>query len=386
MIDKNRYKYDFTNLEQAMFNLKYNQTQEVLNDIRNELDKFFKDSKCIDVIYTRNTDKMFFGMCTMAILDGSAVGNILMDDKPVRITKYYLEIDSKLIDNMNLSKRELTAVVLHEVGHLVNDSTPINQVRHAIDDYMISTGDTLSIKDSIHFKEVLAYGVKDSLRKLTSIFTRNDDEILADEFVFMCGYGEDLESAFRKIMSSASTVNRGVSNKLIVLDWTLRLYKNMKFERIRAVSALNKAKRFTASKLEKKEIETTIHSLNKIDDIALQEATFLLEDVSKKNSLIQRVQRNGLKSLEEDVFEYEMRIRNVEEEDEAILILRQINMRMSILDDYLANSTIEDKERDRWQKILDKYDKIREELSKKTAYNRKNYGLWIDYNYNSSLR
>jgi len=382
MIDKNRYNYDFSGLERAMSHLRHDQSQTTLNEIRDELNKFFKDSKCVDVIYTKNTDKMFFGMCTMAIIDaGKDVSKILIDDKPFRIEKYYLEIDSKLIDYINLSKEELTAIVLHEVGHLVNDSSPVEEVRHAIDNYMASKGDILSIKDSIHFKEVLAYAIKDTLRKFTSIFTRKNDEILADEFVFMCGYGEALESAFRKITASAKTINSDVSNKLIVLIWTLHIYKNMKFERIRAIAALNKAKRFTASKLEKREIETIIRSLNKIDDIALQEASMIYEDASKNNSLIQRIRRNGLRSIEDDVFEYEMRIRNVEEEDDALLIMRQVNMRMSVLDDYLQNADIDDKERARWQKLYDRYDQLREELAKKTVYFRKNYGLWLDYNY-----
>lgn len=381
MIDKNRYKYDFSGLETAMSHLRHDQSQSTLNDIKDELNKFFADSKCVDVLYTRNTDKMFFGMCVYAILDGPEVANILSDDKPIRISKYYVEIDSKLIDNLNLSKEELTAVLLHEVGHLVNDSSPITEVRRAIDEYMESTGDVLSIKDSIHFKEVLAYAVKDTLRKVTSLFTRDNDEILADEFVYMCGYGEALESAFRKIMANASTINRGVSNKFIVLAWTLQVYKNMKFERIRAIKTLNDAKRFTASKLEKRELEVTIRSLNKIDDIALQEAAIVTEEATKNNSLLQRVQHGGLKSIEEDVFEYQMRIRNVENEDDAILILRQINTRMSILDDYLQYSDIDDRERARWQKVFDKYDELRDELSKKTVYFRKNYGIWMDYNY-----
>jgi hypothetical protein len=382
MIDKNRYNYDFSGLETAMSHLRQNQNESVLNEIRNELNRFFKDSKCIDVIFTRNIDKFFFGMRTLAVINSDDdVEEITMDDKPFRIQKYYLEIDSKLIDNMNLSKEELTAVILHEVGHLVNDSSPTEQVRHAIDDYMASTGDSLSIKDSIHFKEVLAYAIKDTYWRVTSLFTRKDDEILADEFVYMCGYGEALESAFRKITTSASTINKGVDNQFIVLDWTLHLYKNMKFERIRAISALNGAKKYTASKLEKKELETAVRSLNKIDDIALQEASVIYEELVKKNSLIQRMQHDGLKSIEEDVYEYMMRIRNVEEEDDALLIMRQINMRMSLLDDYLQNSDIEDKDRARWQKVYDKYDELRDVLSKKTVYNRKKLGLWMDYNY-----
>lgn len=384
MINKNRYNYDFSGFEMALSHLRQIQDQKTLNEIKSELNKFFKDSNCVDVIYTNNIDKIFFGMCTMAIINTNNIDNILCDDKPYRIDSYYLEIDSKLLD-LNLSKEELTAVILHEVGHLVNDSSPIDQVRHAIDDYMSSKGDILSIKDSVQFKEVLLYAVKDSLRKFTSLFTRNDDEILADEFVFMCGYGEHLEYAYNKILRLASTINRGVSNKLIIMNWTLNVYKNMKFERIRAISALNKAKRFTASKLEKKEIETTIRSLNKIDSIALQEARYILEDTNKKNSLVQRVQHKGVRGLEEDIFEYEMRIRNIEEEDDALLLMRQINIRMSILDDYIYNSDVDDKEKERCQKIYDKYDRLREELSKKTVYNRKNLGLWIDYNYAGNM-
>lgn len=380
-----RYTYEFSGLQSAMSRLRHDQGVQTLNMIQKELDRFFKDSKCMGVIYTKNTDRMFFGMCTMALLNplhNTDVANVLLDDKPIRIQQYYIEIDSKLIDNLNLSKEELTAIILHEVGHLVNDSTPIDKVRKAIDEYMVSQGEVLSIKDSIHFNQVLAYAIKDTLRKVTSIFNRYDDEILADEFVFMCGHGEYLESAFRKIVSSTSTINRGVdTNKLIILDWSLRLYKNMKLGRIRALSTLNKTKRFTASKLEKKEMELLADSLNRIDDIALQEATYILEETVKKNTLIKRIQRNGLKSIEEDVFEYEMRIRNVEEEDDALLIIRQINMRMSILDDYIQNADVGTKEIQRWQKTYDRYDKLRNELSKKTVYYRKNYGLWMDYNY-----
>lgn len=376
---RKRYNYDFSNLESAMSQLKTDKSSKVLNSIKNELNKFFKDSECIEVIYTKNTDKMFFGMCTMAVITPYTTTNILTDDNPIRIEKYYLEIDSKLFE-LSLSKEELTAIVLHEVGHLVNDSSPIAEVRKAIDQYLAKNKDILALKDSVHYKEILAYAIKDTLRKFTSIFNRND-EVMADEFVFMCGYGEPLESAFNKILASTSTINKGVSNKLIVLDWTLRLYKNMKLSRLRAISTLNKTKRFTASVLEKREMEVVIQSLNKIDDIALQEAEMILETVSKKNSLFGRIRLNGLRSIEEDVFEYSMRIRNVEEEDDAILIMRQINIRMSILDDYIRNAEEDNDDISRWQKTLDKYDKLRDELSKKTVYFKKNYGLWMDYNY-----
>ena len=76
-----------------------------------------------------------------------------------------------------------------------------------------------------------------------------------------------------------------------------------------------------------------------------------------------------------------MRIKNVDTQDEAIIIMRQISSRMEILDDYLLNQEdLSDTERERWQKVFDKYERLREELSKKTVYNKKMYGLFVDYN------
>ena len=101
---------------------------------------------------------------------------------------------------------------------------------------------------------------------------------------------------------------------------------------------------------------------------------------TKKKGLVWQMKRNGLKSLEEDLYEYTMRLRNVEDQDDAILLMRQINSRMSILEDYLAEEEMDDKDRARWEKVYEEYNKIRSELSKKTVYNKKMYGIFVDYN------
>jgi hypothetical protein len=76
-----------------------------------------------------------------------------------------------------------------------------------------------------------------------------------------------------------------------------------------------------------------------------------------------------------------MRIRNVDDEDEAIVLMRQINSRMSVLDDYICYADCNEQERKRWEKVYYKYDKIRDELANKSIYNHKSYGLFLDYNY-----
>lgn len=388
-----RYNYDFRRFESAMSHLKQRQDKNSLNEIKNELNRFFKDATCTDVIFTKNTDKLFFGMTTYIIMDNSA-HSILMDDKPIVIDRYILEIDSKLLD-IGLGNAELTAVLLHEVGHVVNDSTPIDQVRKAIDVYMAEQKENLSIEDAYKYDKFIMFAVRDTIRKTGSLFTRSDEEILADEFVVMCGYGERLESAYKKIVAASGHINKNVGNKLLTLGWTMRVYKNMKFYRNVALRTLNKAKSYTGSTLEKREIDEAIKDLKKIDTDNIRESRILLdriivencslqesEDQKDKGSFIGRIRHKGLRGLEEDVYEYQMRIRNVDDKDEAINLMRQINSRMAILDDYLQScGDISEREYARWEKCLSKYDLLREELSKKTTYNRKQYGLWFDYNY-----
>ena len=111
------------------------------------------------------------------------------------------------------------------------------------------------------------------------------------------------------------------------------------------------------------------------------QGSYLQSLTEAKHGLISQMKRNGLRSLEDDLYEYNMRLRNVETQDDAILLMRQINSRMSILEDYLRDEPdLDEKERKRWEDCYQQYLDLRTALSKKTVYNKKMYGLFVDYN------
>ena len=93
-------RYDFSEFNNIMYQIKNNPSSDNMNSLKKELNKFFKDSKCQGVIYTNNTDKLFFGMCVMPVIDGNRAVRILQDDNNERIDSYYLELDSRLFDPM----------------------------------------------------------------------------------------------------------------------------------------------------------------------------------------------------------------------------------------------------------------------------------------------
>lgn len=370
-----KINYNFSELENVMFNFKEDQSASRLRQIRIELNKFFKDSTCKEVIYTKNTDKLFFGMCVMPYISGDEAVDIIIGSGKKRITGYYLEIDSKLLE-IGLSAKELVAVLLHEVGHIVNDSTPIEETRNLLNVYLDKTNDHLVITDSVHYRELLAYALKDSMRKMYSMFFKEDEEIIADQFVVIYGYGPELESAYKKVVKRAGKINKDVSNKVIVLQWTLRIYKDLKIRRIGALHTLNKARKLTASNLENRELAVITRSINQIDDDALisEAAGTMVRKVSK---IYKDFKYKGMRNLEDDLYEYNLRVKNVDDQEEALMILRQLNLRLAMIDDYTSSEHLSETEMDRWSNLSNKYRLVREELSKKTTYDEKYYGLFV---------
>lgn len=367
-------KYDFTDLEKALSKLYTNQSYSTLNDIKKELNRFFKDSNCEQVIFTNNTDKFFFGMCVIPILkDETAVDKIIASEEKVRLYRYYVEIDSKLL-LLGLNPSELTAVLLHEVGHMVNNGEPIEELRKNIDVYF-DTYDTNV--DSVQLKKaepLIKYGITDALRKLTSIFYRRDEEIIADQFVVACGYGEELESAFKKISKNSFKINKEVTNKFIVLKWSFNIYKELKWGRIRALHVMKDSLSLTSSKLEKKQINDVIDVLNDkkvlVDESYVHEFGFF-------STLRRKMRAGGIRDLEDELYEYNIRVKNVDDEEEALAIIRRINSRIAIIEDYISSEeNLSEQDRKRWFNLIDKYRLLRDQLSNKTTYSEKYYGLF----------
>lgn len=374
-------QYDFSDMELAVSDLmecaahpanRY-KLSTAINALKDEINKFFKDSTCEEIIFTNNTDKLFFGMSVMPIIDPDKVYDFVSGTKRIRIKEYYLEIDSKLF-TINLTAREIVAIILHEIGHMVNDTKPVDSLRANFGKFLTSTNSKVYMTKNVNYKELLSYGIKDALRKMNSIFEKKDDEILADEFVISYGYGHELESALTKIIKHSHSLNRDVDNKFIVLAWTLRLYMDVKNRRISALRTLKNCKSITPSFLERRELDNAERRLNRIDDDSL-----ISEAVVSPQKAVYTLKRKGLRGYEDDLFEFTMQIRNIQHEDDALMLMHKINSRMSIIDDCITNDELSPQDFKRWSALYDKYVKLRETLSTKTLYKDDYNRIYVSY-------
>ena len=379
--------HSFANLDLAgdIIQLKeeYNKGQKIssklLNEIKNDLNHCFKDSTCKNIIFTNNTDKMFFGMCVVPSIEYNEVEEILIGKEPFRINSYMIEFDSKLFDPvMNLSPDEIVACVLHEVGHLVNTSAPIEELRKDLDVYLMKTNDNISLDNTRKTYELILFGIKDAIRKITSMFENpNKEEIIADKYVISAGYGDELLSALKKIQNNAFALNKDVPNKLTVLTWVLRLYKNINERRIAAIHTLNKAKKISGSTFVKNDIDNTITKLNKYDTLTESEtvnATYKQDARAKY-----RFKYDIMKKYEDNYYEFALRLKSANLEDDALRLLREINSRISVLEEFLEGSELADFDRKRFTTLYEKYLDLREALSKKNVVKDRYIGLWVEY-------
>lgn len=351
---------------------KYDGEPSDLNRLKNELNRFFKGQKCKEVLYTNNTDKVFFGMSVSPIMRDDDVVLILNSDEKYMIKEYYLELDSKLFDrDLDLTSEELLAVLLHEVGHMVNTTEPAENARNVLNLYLAKTNQELDIAQSINRQAILSFGLRDVMRKTISIFEKDQvEEITADEFVYKCGYGEQLESALNKIVKKRNSIANNKDNKLSMFVWSLGLYKNIKMQRIPALRLIRKGKQISSSKLQTRDLERLERNLKQIDLNAVSEASF---DNLKKmyKDRIDRLKYKGVKGLKEDYYELALRAKNVDLSDEALIILRRINTNMSIIQDYLDSENLDPKTREEAFAVYSMYDELRVKLMKKETFKDK---------------
>lgn len=367
--------YNFEYIDDAMQDIidsNQRPTSSMLKNLRNQLNRAFPDCNCLQVIYTDNTDKLFFGMCCYPDLSDQEVKDIIQDDNPIRVTKYVIEMDSKLFDPiLNLSAKELTAIIMHEVGHMTNTSNPADEVRKAIDMYLAKNNDVIKLTDSVNYTYILKYAIQDTMLKLTSVFYDKDAEYKADGFAIKNGYGPHLESAMEKIYRKGYVVNRDVNDKFIVMSWCLRLYRNVKLRRIPALRTINKAKSLSASRMEINYLDNLANRLKRIDDMSLIESV-----VGKK---LFNLKMKGISGFENDLYEYRMMITNIEEQDEAIMLMRQINSRLAILEDMLENKNSNESQVKKINKLIEGFKEAREDLAKKVTYKDRFIGVVVNY-------
>lgn len=339
------------------------------------LNKVFPDKQCATCIVTINNDNVPFGVHVSPTITSVDLMTILIDTEEFDIDRYTVEIDSKLLSILDDSDR-IAAYILDTIAGVTSPET-ITKLRAIIDATLDSTGDVININQSANYASILIYGIKNTIRKIVNV--SDTFNIESDEFELK----DILEALALKLNGSNLWNDVECSDpKTSVLAWVLLVYTELDTEYKDAINTLTEAKPITGSYLEKLEIDKVIKSLRRASSESLTESAIVLNEF-KGLSLFKNLKQNGLRGIEDDLYEYKVRVRNCTDQGEAIYIMRCINSRLSILEDYLYNTpNINESERARWQGDIDAYRMLRVELSKKRFMDAdKNFNAFLNFDY-----
>jgi hypothetical protein len=383
-------------LRSVLLNIIYSKSEEriispsisILNDLKDVLNEIFNENYCFEVLYTQNNDNQYFGIRVNPNMSTSDAITILMseDDVDLRLKRYQIELDSKLFD-IGLSADEIAALIVYEVSSMMDSSEIFDNIRHEIDFNLVSNDSFIRIRDSINYTRLIIFALKDTLYKLSSIMFKDEESILSNPIIQAANLGDDIISAKNTIETSVYGLGETVrSKKTVILQWMFTMCTNMSTNSTIIIDTLNDAKLCTGSRLETREIDKAIQAVSHIDMNVATESLdlnrfFDIKNVSSLNeiSIFKGLKRNGLRAIEDDLYEFTMKVKNCTNADDAFMILRGINSRLGILEDYLYNENLKDSERNHWERVAQAYRDLRTALSKK-KFKEKSWGVFIDYN------
>ena len=133
-----------------------------LADLRTIINSIFDENKCLDVLYTLNTDKQFFGIRINPAMSASDATVILSTDEKVRLVNYQIEFDSKLFD-IGLSGDELVAITIYEIASMMDNTEIFDNLRALIDCNVVTNDDVISIRDSVNYAQLIIFAIKDTM-------------------------------------------------------------------------------------------------------------------------------------------------------------------------------------------------------------------------------
>ena len=354
-------------------------SSEKMGTIRDMLNKLFPNGFCKSVNISINTDKLPFGIYLNPDIDNYTFNYILFSDEAEYVYQgklaYDVDIDSKLFE-LGLSPEEITELMLHDINILLSAEL-IDMVRKLIDVYVLTTEDQISISNSVNQKQLIIYGLKDTMYKLYSAFFDCYGMNLGDPI------SEELKNRISKMQYNNNSIFNNFP-KIIILQWVFMIYKNMKMYSTMARDVLNDAKELTGSTLIKKEIEKTVDAISRVDASILESVGFKnfldANNMLNEGSLFKALKINGLRTIENDYYEFAILVKSAQDENEALYALRGINTRINILTDYVWNTpNITESERKHWEQVIAMYQDLRLKLTKKNIINKKQYGLFFDY-------
>lgn len=399
-------------IEECLLNIKSNiDVGSNLEAISRTLNRQYKKFKCSEVaiVKTIRTD-VFFGMRvypikkSLDIITDILVGFLKNPEgltkenlernldkyfsklKPDQKIEYIVEIDDRILTDiaMNIGADELTAILLHEVGHVVNEFDEyIRRICYNFSLTLIKYSTYLSFLPKMVVKGNRYLLYLYIINSFTNMGYGVKSERKADSFAVDNGYGNELASALNKMMKSGIKSNQiNKKSKDIYHDddmfakWTIQTLINLEKRQRDIIRDMNAQKSFEKSPY----IRIVIDKI--IDDLKLNRTSIYTQELI--GEAYDNILQEGLnifkkpKVRQRDIDEIRIEVEAMRDYNDKIVILNKIHKRLEQVNT-AKNKFKTDKQ---MLEILETYRSQLNELLKTLLEKKvvdKQYGVFIKY-------
>lgn len=324
-----------------------------LDTIRRFINRMYSsNANCLNITICDN-EGMLFGMNVVPVM--SAINRIYSDMAEGKVSSikgmdYNIEIDSKLLfdKSLNMNPGEITSVLLHEIGHMVMDTSFLKDVNMLFIENL--SKQDININKNRNLEIVLSLYIFNFIEKtrITNRVKNFEVEISADDFSIKQGYGKELYMALDKFASYYNTTIKKVKSKsqiekeyeedaMVYAD----LVKNFNNRQAFLLKTLKKEEKFIYSKIflakikeNMKLIDENIMNVtrgnNRTKILSLKNETKLSESmVTKMFGLTPKVTQ---KTVDELSIESQM----METNDDKLILVGKIHKKIADVDEALT--------------------------------------------------
>lgn len=398
--EKNNLEINAKYLEELITDLMSGENQQsVFKSMKKTLNRMM-DDEC-EEIFISKSDEMtnLYGMSVyLSERSLHELSRILVDprEKSKDVTKfiidnkksYMIDIDDRILKPMyGFKPDEITAILLHELGHTLGDSDFYNDIREAYMKAIFENEKELP-KDVLNDTKIqfgMIYILNVIQNTHMSKFTPIEKEQLADKFVVDCGYGKSLVNVFDKFvelnnekLNKKSVADKSVSDaKLIVgLNNTFKV-------RRKYVTDLIDAERKQTSSNCLKDLLGKIK--NRLSSIILHEC---IEGIDVYNnyildeSFMDLFKRNPIKMSQVDIDNLKIEMEMMENYDDKSCLVYKIHKRIAQLNNAKTKLNPTDKDFKTNLSYITNYTNQLNSMLKevmKFKVQEKTYGLFIKY-------
>lgn len=312
-----------------------------------------------------DNDKKFFGMCVYPSAEEiQKLTEVLIADpskkKFSEVEKIHrefmsksekvIEIDSILLydHNINATAGEITAILLHEIGHVVGSNSMVNRMARA-KEYMMMKFDNRTRK----LIPVISFIPKLFNIVTLQIFSHQFNlqlmkEKEADELAYKEGYGEELYNVLGKLIANGKGSQVKKSNKEldkdveVTIDWLIVNIKELEYRKDRLKKSLRILKLSSPSKFLGEFISGIKDKIFKHDDEKMIEKAVVVNEAfilsclrnKKMKAPVGAVDSSGRvrRLVARDLDIYRAELERVNTVDDKIFLLERLYDLMDVAD------------------------------------------------------